>query len=246
MKNIIALTALLLAAAPATAAAQENKAASTVAVTADSGTARSEWLPEFTEVKVAARIAICFVRVTEAEAPRIAYDTKGVTDSRFRAAVDKNGVLTIAEKVSLDKRSATEVTVYYHTLSKVSIGDADAVFAGPISERMIYMRVSDGATVTAELTTADFEAAVTGKSRLNLSGSTRYLELEVSTGTVAADSLEVVSAEVTASHGADVVLKVSDRLKAETSTSGKIVYGGKPSIVKGRSGILGGNIKPAE
>lgn len=246
MKNIITMTALLLAAAPAPLAAQENTAVSTAAVTADAVTARSEWLPEFTEVKVAARIAIRFVRVTEAEAPRIAYDTKGVTDSRFRAAVDKNGVLTIAEKVSLDRRSATEVTVYFHTLSKVSISDAEAVFAEPISERTIYMRVSDGAAVTAELATADFEAVVSGKSRLNLSGSTRYLELEVSTGTVAADSLEVMSAEVAASHGADVALKVTDRLKAETSTSGKIAYGGTPSIVKGRSGILGGNIKSAE
>ncbi|MDE5638037.1 MAG: DUF2807 domain-containing protein, partial [Alistipes sp.] len=234
MKKIITTTTLLLAAATIGAQAQENRAASTATVTADTSTARSEWLPEFTEVKVAARIAIRFVRVTEAEAPRIAYDTKGVTDSKFRAAVDKNGVLDISEKVSLDKRSATEVTVYYHSLSKIAIADADAEFAEPMVERMASMRVSDGATVTVELDTQDFEAVVTGKSRLNLSGSTRYLELEASTGIVAADSLTVMSAEVTASHGADVALKVTDRLKAETSTSGKVVWGGGPGIGKGR------------
>lgn len=243
MKRIIAITALLLAAAPHRLAAQENNTAPAAA--AEVSTLRSEWLPEFTEVKVAARIGIRFVRVSEAEAPRIVYDTKGVTDSRFRAGVDKKGVLAIAEKVSLDKRSATEATVYFHTLSKITVADADATFAEPLTEQLSCMQVSDGATVTAELATADFEAVVTGKSRLNLSGTTRYLDLNVSTGLVIADSLTVMSADVTASHGADVTLTVTDRLKAETSTGGKIEYGGGPAIVKGRSGILGGNIKPA-
>lgn len=50
-----------------------------------SGGERSEWLPSFTAVEVAAPVDIRFVQVPDTEAPRIIYDTKGSYTTRFRA-----------------------------------------------------------------------------------------------------------------------------------------------------------------
>lgn len=244
MKNIIAISALALAvAAPCGTEAQENNARSTVAVAAAEGaTQRSEWLPEFTDVKIKAAIAVRFVRVPESEAPRIVYDTKGVADSKFRAAVDNKGMLTVTERISLDRRSRTEVTIYHHALRSIRIADAAATFSEPLKENVVRLHISDGADVKAEFAAYDTEAVLTGRSRLEMSGKVRYLELEASTGTVAADSLEVMSADIEASHGASISLKVTDRLKAGASTSATIKYKGDPVVVKYSSGLIGGHI----
>ena len=62
-------------------------------------------------------INITFKRVDTEEGLKIVYDTKGNISSRFRAGVDKNGVLQIMERV--DSKQAvipTEVTVWFKSL----------------------------------------------------------------------------------------------------------------------------------
>lgn len=230
----------------ATAAGAQN---STIpaAMPAVSPTAHNEWLPEFTQVKISAAIEVTFVHAAVTEAPRIAYDTKGADDTRFKASVDKKGVLTISERVPRDKRSETQVTVYYHTLESLSVSDAWVVFSQPVDQQMVALTMSGGARLTAEVDVKDMEVTLTGKNtQLTLSGSAKYLEAEVSSGKIDASKLVVMNAEIEASYSADVRLDVTDRLKASATSSAKVSYSGRPSIVKVRESYLGGSVKSVE
>ncbi|MCH5335319.1 MAG: DUF2807 domain-containing protein [Alistipes sp.] len=210
-------------------------------------TSSNQWLPEFTEVKVSAAIDIRFVRADASEAPRIVYDTGGSDEGKFRAEV-KKGVLTISEKITLDKRSNTSATVYYHSLESISLAGAYAQAEGTLAEKMLTLKMSDGARLEADIEIVDLEAELSGKeSQMKLSGSVRYLELDASSGRIDAAGLDVTDAEITASHGANVTVTVTERLKASASTSATLIYHGEPQIIKQqRSAIFGGSIKAAK
>ena len=132
-------------------------------VPADASTSRSEWLPEFTDVHVSAAIDIRFVHVPESEAPRIVFDTYGLTDTKFKAFVDKHGVLNITERILRDSRSRTTVEVYYHSLRKLDVSDAYVSFANPLQQRMARLELSDGAKLAAEVDADDLEVGVSGR-----------------------------------------------------------------------------------
>lgn len=238
---MIAALAAAIAMTPSAACAQQT---GTEAQQTVESTVRGEWLPEFTEVKVRAAIEIKFVQVAETDAPRIVYDTKGETDTKFKAAVDRNGVLTISEKILRNSRSRTVVEVYYHSLKSVNISDAYASFDGTVRGRMMNIEVSGGSKVAAEVDIADMEVWLSGKNtRAKLSGTARYVEIEASAGMLDASALEAMSVEVTATYGASVAVRATERLKTSASTSATIAYRGTPTIVKGRAAVLGGTVK---
>lgn len=207
-------------------------------------TSRSEWMPEFTAVKVSAAIEIKFVHVADTEAPRIVYDTKGAEDTKFKASVDKNGVLTISEKIMRDSRSNTVVEVYYHTLKSLEVSDAYAEFDGTLNEKMMSMEVTGGGKLTANVDIIDLEVGISGKnSRIKLTGTARYVEISASSGMLDASGLDAMSVDAVSSYGAGVAVRVKERLKASASTSATISYRGTPAIIKGRSSVLGGSVK---
>lgn len=234
----------VLCAAMCLTAAETRAAADTAAVPADENTAHSEWLPEFTGVKVSAAIEITFIQVPESEAPRIVYDTKGVPETKFKAAVDKKGVLTISEKIMRDTRSQTTVEVYYHTMESLVLSDAYATFSNPVRQKMMRIDVSGGGKVTVQTELADLEVELSGKnSRAKLTGTARYLEVAASGGIVDASELESMSVEATATYGASVAVRSTERLKTSVSTSGTISYRGTPSIIKEQTSVLGGKVR---
>lgn len=228
MKRLFATA--LLCAAIATAAAQNTQ--------------RNEWMPEFTAVKVSAAIEIKFVQVPETEAPRIVYDTKGVEDTKFKAGVDKKGVLTVTEKILRDKRSQTVVEVYYHSLESLEVSDAYVEFDNTVKEKMMRIDISGGAKLAAEVDITDLEIGLSGKNtRAKFTGKARYVEISASSGLLDASEMEAMSVDVVSNYGAGVAVRVSERLKAAASTSATISYRGTPTIIKGRASVLGGSVK---
>lgn len=247
MKRLFALTALCAAMTmtPTAMLAGNNlNTASTSSNCADDNPSRSEWLPEFTGVYVSAAIDIRFVQVADSEAPRILFDTKGDADTRFKASVDRHGVLNITERILRDTRSKTTVVVYYHSLKQIEVSDAYVEFDNPVKENLLRIDISGGAKLTAEMDVADLEVVLSGKStRAKLTGRARYVEIEASSGLLDASAMEAMSVDVVASYGAGVAVRVTERLKASASTSATISYRGAPSIIKGRESILGGTVK---
>ena len=240
------MTALLAAAmslAPAAMCAAQDTQTIQTQQSADN-TRHSEWLPEFTGVRIRAAIEIRLVKVPDSEAPRIVYDTKGVTDSKFKAQVDKSGMLNITERIQRDSRSRTVVEVCYHTLESVDISGAEATFGQSIEQPMLNIVVSGGGKVTAETDVVDLEVELSGKNtRAKLAGKARYAEIAASGGVVDASALEAVSAEVTASLGAEVTVRATERIVTSASTSATVTYRGNPVIRKARAAVLGGTVK---
>ena len=240
------MTALLAAAmsmAPAAiCTAQETQTTQPQQTTEKSS--RSEWLPEFSEVKVEAAIDIRFVQVSDSEAPRIVYDTKGETETKFKATVDKHGVLTITERIQRDSRSKTVVEVYYHTLTSLDVSDAYVTFGQRVGQKMMKIEIGGGGKITAEMDVTDLEVGLSGKNtRAKFTGRARYVEIAASGGVVDASAMESMSVEATASYGASVTVRATERLKTSASTSATITYRGAPSIVKGRTAVLGGTVR---
>ena len=107
---------------------------------------------------------------------------------------------------------------------------------------MFDLLVSGGATVRGKVNVQDLAMEVTGRSSVVLEGVARYLGVKVSTAKLDASALECVATIVDASHGAEVSLQTTERLEATTSTSAIITYKGKPSIIRVRSSLFGGDI----
>ena len=204
--------------------------------------AATDWLPAFTRVSVDGPLKIRFVRIAKTEGPRIAYDTKGYYTARFKAEVDKNGCLCISERTDSKRKSTTEVTVYYHTIENLSVARGDVSFDGALDTPVMDVAFSSGATAVLPLDVRDLKMDVTGKCRITLTGTARYLDLLVASGKVDADALEVMSAAVSASQGAEVRLNVTERLHAQAVGSSSIFYRGEPDIVRGRTSVFGGEI----
>lgn len=200
-----------------------------------------EWLTSFTAVEVAAPIDVRFIRVPDDQAPKIIYDTKGAYTTRFRFEV-RDRVLTITERSDARRAERTEVSVYYNSLERIAIADARATFDSTLVATTLDLTVGGLARVEASLDVKDLKLELTGKSHTSLSGEARYVSLYLSSGTLEAGQLEVMSAEANVIGSGSASLWVTDRFEGSTSTGGKIAYRGNPTVIRGGEKFMGGDI----
>lgn len=200
-----------------------------------------EWLTSFTAVEVAAPIDVRFIRVPDDQAPKIIYDMKGAYTTRFRFEV-RDRVLTIAERPDARRAERTEVSVYYNSLERIAIADARATFDSTLVATTLDLAVGGLARVEANLDVKDLKLELTGKSHTSLSGEARYVSLYLSSGTLEAGQLEVMSAEANVIGSGSASLWVTDRFEGSTSTGGKIAYRGNPTVIRGGEKFMGGDI----
>lgn len=206
----------------------------------DSGE-QKEWLLEFSAVKIKAPSSVQFIEVADSVAPYVVYDKKGSYTSKFELEV-KNKTLYITEREESRRTTQTEVTVYYHNLNNIDIQSAKVNFKSPLRAVMVNISVGLGADVTIPLEVQDSKIEVTGKSKLTLTGRSKYMMLYASTADFNASNLECTSVIAKATTGANVLLNVSERVEASTSTKAKITYRGNPQIIRGNVSFLGGEI----
>ncbi|MBQ7855543.1 MAG: DUF2807 domain-containing protein [Alistipes sp.] len=208
---------------------------------------RTDYLAPFEKIAISGPIVVNFCRVESPDDIKIVYDTKNNIASRFRAQIDRNGVLHLTDRFDTKQFPVTtDVTVYHTGLKSISINQATATFDSPLDSRILDLSVSGGAVVTATIHALDTFVECTGKSRLKLDGDSRYFKISVSTAKVDAFDLTTVSLDVNASHNAEVRLTVTERLEAVTSTSAKLLYKGRPEIIRNRNSMFGGDILAIE
>ena len=249
-RTVLLLLALLLCGVvsaqeqPSQGTANQPAAVSDGAARLDAivSTPSTEWLGKFDKINISGAMQVTLIRIAETEAPKIYFDTKGSTTTKFKMEVDKKGVLNVIETVDAKRTTVTEVKIYYSNISQLTISGANLTMEQPCEGDMFDLMVSGGATVQAIVKVKDLAMEVTGRSSVVLEGGARYLGVKVSTAKFDASALECVSAIVDASHGAEVSLQATERLEATTSTSAVITYKGKPSIVRIRSSLFGGDI----
>ena len=203
---------------------------------------KTDWLTAFSRVKVDGPMNVVLKKVATAEECRITYDTKGNITSKFKFEVDKKGVLVVSEKYDPKRTSVTDITIYYNSLREVKIAHAKAVFENVVDANIFDLIVSGGAMVSLDIKTLDIAVECTGVSRLTMKGSTKYLTMRASTAKIDCTELSLVSATIDASHSAEVRLTVTERLEATTSTGAKLLYKGKPTILRDHTVVFGGEI----
>lgn len=229
-------------AAPATTSATSAAAPQTAGQTSAPVTGENnQWLTDFLSVEVNAPFDIKFVQVPDTQAPRIIYDTKGSTTTKFKAEV-KDKVLRISERPDSRRLERTTVTLEYNDVQSIKIENATATFSTPVVGVLFDLTVGGTADVTAEVDVKDLKMELTGKSNATLTGKARYLTLYASTGKCDAAGCEVMAAQVNSTTGAQVLLWVTDRLEAKTSTNGKISYKGEPAVIRSGAKFMGGDI----
>ena len=207
---------------------------------------RSEWLGSFSGISVSGRMHVRIIRNAVDEGPRITYNTQGEMSAKFKAAVDKSGILKIEEPVDPKRTTVTEVTVWCNEITSLSVAVADLTFENTISCDMFDLTVTGGANVKARFDVLDLAVEATGRSSIVLEGQARYLHLDISTAKFDGTELSTVSSVVEASHTSEVRISVSERLEGITSTSANIRYLGSPQIVRAHTTMFGGEITPLE
>lgn len=241
MRNTILCSILLLVSAGAFAqsaapAVQAQSAERVVSIP------KTDLLSPFSKIEIDGPMNVTLKQAATGADVKIVYDTKGCTTSRFKATVNKDGVLRVEERIDQKRESATDVTVYYNRLTDIKIMRATAVFENTIEADILDLTVAGGATVKVAIRSLDAAVDCTGRSAVEISGSSRYFRLNASSSKVDARNLDTVASIIDASHNAEVRISVSERLEASTSTSAKLLYNGKPTIVREHTSLFGGDI----
>lgn len=203
---------------------------------------KTDWLVNFSRLKIDGPMNVVMKRVATADEMRITYDTKGCITSKFKAEIDKTGTLVVEEKSDPKRTTVTDVIIYYTTLREVKIAHAKVDFENTIDSQIFDITVSGGAIVILDIDCLDIAVGCTGRTLLTLSGKTRYLTMRASSAKVNCSKLSTTSSTVDLSHGAEVRLNVTERLEATTSTSAKLIYKGRPTILRDHTSIFGGDI----
>lgn len=201
----------------------------------------SEWLPTFTSVELDADCDVVLVAVPATQAPRIVYDTKGSTSSRFKFEV-RDKVLRVSERIDTRRAVRTQVRIEYNELSAAKVENAAVTFETPLGGTLFDLTLGGTAIVKATLDVKDLKMELTGKSAATLTGKVRYFSLYASTGRCDASECEVMSAQVNAASSSTVSLWVTDRLEAKTSTNAKVSYKGDPTVLRTSAKFMGGDI----
>lgn len=202
-----------------------------------------EYLPRFSAIEVDAPIKLTLIKIGSSEAPRIIYDTKGVTTSRFTAEVNpRTSTLVISERSDSRRESVTEVTVYFHNLTDISISKADVTVDGVIDTQLLDIKVSNDSHFVAEIDVLDLYFTASGRSCILLNGSARYQTIDISTAEYDADGLESMSCVAVSSHNARIEIDATERLECRTTTGGSVHYKSTPIILRSEITLFGGEI----
>lgn len=206
---------------------------------------QKEYLAPFTVLDVDAPIRLTLVKIKDHEAPYIIYDTKGVENSKFTFEV-KNKKFKVRERYDSNRKSVTEVTIGFTSLTDISISRADATVDGVLTSQLLDINVSRNAHLSAEVDVLDIMVKVSGKSRIELGGKTQYHTAEVTSSQYNAHCMESTSTIVESSHNSVARVNADERLELRTATGGKIYYYSQPVIFRSIITAFGGEIKLAK
>lgn len=205
-------------------------------------TPKTDWLKAFDRIKIDGPMNVVLKKVATSAEARIYYDTKGNITSKFKFEIDRKGTLVVSEKSEHKRTTVTDVVIYYTSLRGVKISHAKVEFSDKIERDLFDLAVSGGATVNLEVKVLDTEVECTGSSRLTMSGSSKYLTMRASTAKIDCSGLSTVSSTVDASNSAEVRVTVFERLDAKTTTGAKLMYKGRPIILRDHNAVFGGDI----
>lgn len=165
MNRLVLILALVAMCLPMTASAQQPESAGAARLAALVNVPHTEWLGSFDRIYINGKMQVRLVKISGEDGPKIVYDTKGSTTTRFKVEVDKKGTLNVEESIDPKRATITEVTIYYPEIKGIVAVAADVSFDNPFEAKMFDIEVSGGANLNAEIRVLDLQAEVTGQEQ---------------------------------------------------------------------------------
>ncbi|ADR22776.1 hypothetical protein MATR_33780 [Marivirga tractuosa] len=239
MKNLILVFVLALFACQAQSQESETRSVS-----------------DFTSVSSSQSIRVTLKKGSE---PKVDVSTTGELENVVTEV--KNGNLKIEMESNMTFRNVdVEVTVYFQELESLKASSSSRMMSedlieannmeikGSSSARMdlnikasnIEVSGSSSARIVLSAEAVNVEAQVNSSCRFTLDGNAENFEAQVSSsGRIDASEFTCDNADLAASSSGRIELNVQEKLIAKASSSGKITYGGKPTIVDANTGSGG-------
>lgn len=180
------------------------------------------------------------------------YLTQG-TENRVEVEADENlmdiiethvvnGKLRIRANKNIGRARAKKVHVTFVALNAIDASSgADVTGNSVIRSETLNLDASSGADLELEIFAKEVFAETSSGSDMKLSGKAESLIAKASSGSdLDAKDLMVVQCNADASSGADITVRVKDRIVAEASSGGDIHYYGDPAAVSNRGSSTGG------
>ncbi|WMN12546.1 head GIN domain-containing protein [Marivirga salinae] len=213
-------------------------------------------LSDFTSVSSSQSIRVTLKKGNE---PKVDVSTTGELEDVITEV--KNGNLKIEMESNKTFRNVeVEVTVYFQELESLKASSSSRMMSedlieannmeikGSSSARMdlnvkannIEVSGSSSARIALSAQAVNIETQVSSSCRFNLDGNAENFEAQVSSsGRIDASEFSCDNADLAASSSGRIELNVQEKLIAKASSSGRITYGGKPSLVDVNSGSGG-------
>lgn len=203
---------------------------------------RREWLGNFNTVSLSGDMKVRLIRNSENAQPMIVVKSADQELSKLKYSVNSKGLLTVHESSNNKRTVATEIEIYFSSITDLKIAGCDVEVEGTLNGQLLDIEVSGGGFIKADIDVADLLAKVSGNSTLDIQGKARYMMLDVTVAKVDLRRLETMSAEVSATQRGEATVYATERLAATTNMGGSIFYMGAPSIVRANSKLLGSSI----
>jgi len=211
---------------------------------------------EFTSVSSSESIRVTLKKGDE---PKVEVSTTGELEDVV-TEVNRDGLVIEMASNKMFRNVEVEVTVYFQELESLKASSSSRMMSedlisasnieikGSSSARMdlnikatnVEVSGSSSARITLSAEATNVEAKVSSSCRFSLEGNANNFEAKVSSsGRIDASEFTCQNADLAASSSGRIELNVEEKLIAKASSSGRISYGGKPSIVDADSGSGG-------
>lgn len=157
-----------------------------------------------------------------------------IADSNLHDVIQtkvQGGVLKVYSDGNISRADEKKVMVTVEKLTEVSAATGSNVFTqNQIRVQDLFLSATTGSNLTMDLNVQNLEAECSTGSNVILSGKAKEARLEGSTGSnLKGQELITGNCHMRASVGANVYASVAERLEADASSGGNIVYYGEPA-----------------
>jgi len=153
----------------------------------------------------------------------------------------ENDVLIISTTDNIGNSASKKVLLSFKNLNSIKATSGSEVYStNTIQVEDIELHTTSGSDMELTINAVSISCQSTSGSDMELKGKTDVFIAEASSGgSIEAEDLITLNAQVKASSGADVVVNTSKKLTAKASSGGDIRYVGNPEIVEKSDGVSG-------
>ncbi len=169
------------------------------------------------------------------------------TDENLQQHIEvsvRDGVLKVGTRKNIRFSKARKVYVTFKELNKIEASSGSEIQGNSIiKSQSLLIKASSGAEIDLEVFSQDLSIKSSSGADIKISGKATALNVEASSGSeISAKELSVLNCTAKASSGAEISINVKERIDANASSGGAIIYYGEPAFTNANKSSSG-NVK---